>query len=451
VGSTLNGKWTIERLIGQGGMATVYAAVHRNRKRAAIKMLLPELSAHAEIRERFLREGYVANSVNHRGVVRVDDDDVSEDGAAYLVMELLEGQTVQERWEHLGRRMPLAQALGIADELLSVLIVAHGMGVVHRDLKPDNLYLTREGGLKVLDFGIARLRELGESSTATRTGAIMGTPAFMAPEQARGRWELVDPRTDLWAVGALLFTLVTGRPVHQAETANETLALACIQRAASVRTFASDVPAQIAQLIDGALAYEMGDRPADAASMQQALRAAAGELLSGTTWASSLDGERNGVRPQEPRVQPAAPANASVAAASPPTQLTAAVSHLAEPKKGNAKRLLWVVAALGLVVAIAVVLTRRTPETTDAPRTEVSQLRGASTLAAVPLPKSEVVAKPPAVAMAPSTESSVTAAASASVAAETSQPAVRPARRNSASASAQARSLMPPDPMSLRR
>jgi serine/threonine-protein kinase len=272
VGTILNGKWTIERLIGRGGMAVVYAARHRNKKRAAIKMLLPELSADPVIRERFLREGYVANSVEHAGAVRVDDDDVSEDGAAYLVMELLEGETVQSYWERAGSRLPLPAALALADQLLSTLIVAHAAGVVHRDVKPDNLYLTRNGTLKILDFGIARLREVGQSSRATRTGSVMGTPAFMAPEQARGRWELVDARTDLWAVGAVLFALITGRPVHQAETANETLALACIQRATPIRSLDPNVPAPVAELIDRALSYVSDERFSDATSMQQALR-----------------------------------------------------------------------------------------------------------------------------------------------------------------------------------
>jgi tRNA A-37 threonylcarbamoyl transferase component Bud32 len=465
VGSILNGKWTLERLIGQGGMAVVYRAVHRNRKRAAIKMLLPELSVHLDVRDRFLREGYVANSVNHRGVVRVDDDDVSEDGSAYLVMELLEGQTVQERWERLGRRMPLEQALAIADELLSVLIAAHSVGVVHRDLKPDNLYLTREGVLKVLDFGIARLRELGESSTATRTGAVMGTPAFMAPEQARGRWELVDPRTDLWAVGALLFTLITGRPVHQAETANETLALACIQRAVSVRSLAPEVPEGIAQVIDTALAYEMSERPVDAAAMQRVLRAAAGDLLSETTRASVLDWERTDAKASADR-QPAAPAaldpqarpapatHGDVPVAVAPTQLTAAVSQVAAPGNGHTGRLLWVVAALGIAVAIIVVLTRHTPATSNVPRPDVTEQHGASTLAARPQPSQPAVTTPQNEAIVVSAEPPVVASVGDSSSTKVPRSSGKTARRTGKVASTSppaVRTPKTPDPMSLRR
>ncbi|MCA9631121.1 MAG: serine/threonine protein kinase, partial [Myxococcales bacterium] len=224
VGSVLNEKWTLESLLGVGGMAAVYAATHRNKKRGAVKLLHPELSHEPTIRQRFLREGYVANTVDHPGAVRVDDDDVTEDGAAFLVMELLEGETLESRAERKGGRLPVSEVLPVADQLLDVLIAAHAKGIVHRDLKPENLFLTRAGVLKVLDFGIARLRENNEKSTATQTGSTMGTPAFMAPEQARGRWEDVDARTDLWAVGAILFNLLSGRLVFEARTTNEMLA-----------------------------------------------------------------------------------------------------------------------------------------------------------------------------------------------------------------------------------
>ncbi len=197
VGSVVNEKWTIDRLIGIGGMAVVYSATHRNKKKAAIKMLHPELSMDPDIRARFLREGYVANSVEHAGAVRVDDDDVAEDGAAFLVMELLEGETLQARHQRRGQRLPPAEAVGIIDPLLDVLVAAHAKGIVHRDLKPENVFLTQDGQVKVLDFGIARLRELRDTNAATRTGSLLGTPAFMAPEQARGRWDDVDERTDL--------------------------------------------------------------------------------------------------------------------------------------------------------------------------------------------------------------------------------------------------------------
>ncbi len=278
LGSVIKDKWRLDSLLGVGGMACVYAATHRNKKRAAVKMLHPELSVDAALRERFLREGYVANSVGHRGAVSVDDDDVSEDGAAFIVMELLDGESVEQRWQRKGRRLSLEEALAIGDQVLDTLAAAHERGVVHRDLKPDNLFLTREGVVKLLDFGIGRVRELSGARFTTQSGATMGTPAFMAPEQARGRWEDVDGQTDLWAVGATLFTLLTGEHVHVGETVNETLALAVTQPARSIKSLRPDLPARAVAFVDRSLAYAKPQRFPDARSMQVELRLIYAEL-----------------------------------------------------------------------------------------------------------------------------------------------------------------------------
>jgi eukaryotic-like serine/threonine-protein kinase len=181
LGRVLRGKYRLDRVLGIGGMAVVYAATHRNKKKFAIKMLHPELSIRENIRTRFLREGYVANSVEHPGAVAVLDDDVAEDGSAFIVMELLDGAPVDEVWTRQGQRLPLGTVLAIGDALLDVLVAAHGKKIVHRDLKPANLFLTSDGRLEVLDFGIARLHD-ETSSEATATGAMLGTPAFMAPD-----------------------------------------------------------------------------------------------------------------------------------------------------------------------------------------------------------------------------------------------------------------------------
>lgn len=274
VGSTLNYKWHLDRLLGVGGMAAVYEATHRNRKRAAIKLLHPEFSMNAAVRDRFLREGYVANSVGHAGAVSVDDDDVAEDGCAFLVMELLDGETLDARWERKGKRLAPEEVLSLVDQVLSTLHAAHAAGIVHRDLKPENLFLTRAGTVKVLDFGIARVRELSQSASKTQTGSMMGTPAFMPPEQARGRWDEVDARSDLWAVGATMFTLLTGHFVHEANTVNEAVAFAVTQPARSVAALVPDLPFPIVELIDRALAYDRGERWSSAATMQSALRRA---------------------------------------------------------------------------------------------------------------------------------------------------------------------------------
>jgi serine/threonine protein kinase len=272
VGRSIKDKWTLDRLIGVGGMAAVYAATHRNKKQAAIKMLHPELSLDPVVRDRFLREGYASNSVGHSGAVRVDDDDVAEDGCAYIVMELLDGETVEQRWQRKNYRLPPEEVLSLMDQLLDTLNHAHEKGIVHRDIKPENLFLTRDGAVKVLDFGIARLHELTGLVTSTQTGNTMGTPAFMAPEQARARWEDVDARTDLWAVGATMFTLLTGQFVHEGETVNETLAMAVTQPARSLSSLRPDLHPALIALVDRALAYDKAKRWPDATTMQEALR-----------------------------------------------------------------------------------------------------------------------------------------------------------------------------------
>ncbi|AUX24596.1 protein kinase [Sorangium cellulosum] len=278
IGHVLRGKWRLDHLLGAGGMAAVYAGTHRNGMRGAVKILRRELSENEEARSRFLREGYVANRVDHPGIVRVLDDDVTEDGAVFLVMELLEGETVEARRARAaGGVLGVAEVLAIADELLDVLAVAHERGIVHRDLKPDNLFLTRQGQLKVLDFGIARLNELsGPTNASTRAGTLMGTPQYMPPEQAKGQWDRVDARADLWAVGSTMFHLLSGRYVHQAETLPLLLLAAMTQPAPPVGSVLPAAPAAVAGVIDVALAFEPERRWPSARAMQRALRQARG-------------------------------------------------------------------------------------------------------------------------------------------------------------------------------
>ncbi|HEU5074896.1 MAG TPA: serine/threonine-protein kinase, partial [Polyangiaceae bacterium] len=277
IGTVINGKWTVERLIGVGGMASVYAATHRNSKRAALKIMHPELSAQATIRERFLREGYLANMVDHPGVVSIDDDDITEDGCAYLVMELVEGETLEARLRRKGP-LPPEEVLSFMDQVLHALATAHTRGVVHRDLKPENMLLAQNGEVKLLDFGIARARALSTDPTKTLTDGLMGTPAFMPPEQARGRWEEVDAQSDVWALGATMFTLLTGRNVHQAATTNEALAVAMMRHAPKLEEYRADLPASLLELVNKALEFEKKDRWPNATVMLLAVRRASSRL-----------------------------------------------------------------------------------------------------------------------------------------------------------------------------
>lgn len=273
VGSVLRGKWRIDNLLGIGGMAAVYEGTHRNGKRGAIKMLHLEHSTDAETRARFLREGYVANTVNHPGAVSVFDDDIAEDGSVFIVMELLIGKTLEELSQSRpDKRLGLLETMQLTDKLLDVLAAAHEKGIVHRDLKPDNVFVTHEGDLKVLDFGIARMRDVQASAKMTKTGNAMGTPAFMPPEQALGEWNRVDGRSDLWAVGATMFTMTTGRLVHNGDTLNQLLLKAMTHPAPPIRTVLPGVPADVADPIDKALAFDPKDRFTDARAMQAAVR-----------------------------------------------------------------------------------------------------------------------------------------------------------------------------------
>jgi serine/threonine protein kinase len=278
VGKTLHGKYRLDSLLGVGGMAAVYAATHRNGNRVAIKLLYPELTRSADVLARFVREGYAANRVGHPGAVRVLDDVRDEDGSAFLVMELLEGEAVDCIQASRDMRIAAADLMPWMDQLLDVLASAHDQGIVHRDIKPENLFLTRGGTLKVLDFGIARMKST-PSASITRTGNQFGTPPFMSPEQALGRMKDIDSRSDLYSVGATMFYLLTGHDVHPAESANEMLVLAATKPARPLASVAPDLPAPLAEVVDRALAFEREARWTDARAMQAALRKAHIEIF----------------------------------------------------------------------------------------------------------------------------------------------------------------------------
>jgi serine/threonine protein kinase len=307
----LDDKWTLERLLGVGGMAAVYAARHRNGARAAVKVLHPHLSHHKEVRERFQREGYAANQVEHPGAVKVLDDDVVADGpdkgTAYIVMELLAGQSLQDRLEK-GPAVGELEFLEIAGGVLEVLDAAHARGVVHRDLKPENLFLALpEGGdtgdkvqIKVLDFGLARLLQ-GQSITAY--GLALGTPSFMSPEQAAGRLDEIDGRTDLFALAATGFRLRSGRRIHEGDNPVELVTKMSKLAAPRIRTIAADVSEPFARVIDRALEFRREDRYETAAAMHKDVRHAIAQLEAGVARTQVAVGAPSGP-PRPPKPNP---------------------------------------------------------------------------------------------------------------------------------------------------
>ncbi len=276
IGRVLRDKWRIDSKIARGGMGTVFVARHKNNgSTAAIKILNAEFARDEDTKSRFMQEGYAANQVNHPGVVRILDDDVTEDGFAYLVMELLEGELLEQRRIRKGGKLELDEVYEIADQLLDVLAAAHAKGIVHRDVKPDNLFITREEKLKVLDFGFAQMKSSYRKEN-TATGFLIGTPGFMAPEQAMGSRALVDAQTDIWAVGATMFLLLSGQPCHAGDSPAEMLALAANFPVRSITTLEPRLPTKLSFAIDKALAFKKSDRWPDARSMQAALRAVPG-------------------------------------------------------------------------------------------------------------------------------------------------------------------------------
>lgn len=271
LGRTLNDKWTLDTLLGVGGTASVYAARHKNGKRVALKVLHPELSMHEHFRERFLREAYVGNRIEHPGAITVYDNEVTDDGCAFLVMDLLEGENLEVRRERKGGVLDALEVLSLMDAVLDTLHAAHEKGVVHRDIKPENLFLTHDNQLRLLDFGIAHIN-VPQNPGQTLAGVSMGTPAFMPPEQASAHWDKVDAQSDLWAVGASMFTLLTGRYVHQGGTVNESLVLAVTKPAPRVESINPGLPRPVAAIVNRALERDKNKRYKSAAEMQQDIR-----------------------------------------------------------------------------------------------------------------------------------------------------------------------------------
>ena len=233
VGTVVRG-YRLEGLLGVGGMAAVYAASHAG-GRVAIKILHAHVAVSKELRARFEQEALAVGRLGHPATVQVHAVSLTDEGAPFMVMELLEGESLGQRAHRLGE-VPALELLGYMETLLDVLAVAHDKGVIHRDIKPDNLFVTGDGRLKVLDFGIARMREGGQG-VHTRTGAMLGTTPYMAPEQIHAR--PLDGRADLFAVGATMFRVLAKRRLFEAESDASLLMMMGSTQAPSLRDVAS--------------------------------------------------------------------------------------------------------------------------------------------------------------------------------------------------------------------
>jgi serine/threonine protein kinase len=421
VGTWVRDKYFLESVLGSGGMATVYAARHRNKKRFAVKILHPELSRRRDITARFLREGYVANTVEHPGAVAVLDDDIAEDGSAFLVMELLEGASLEALAQAHGGRLPLEVVMAVAHQTLDVLAAAHARNVVHRDIKPANIFLTRDGRVKVLDYGIARLHE-GDGAT-TRTGVAMGTPAFMAPEQAAGRTSLIDGQSDVWSLGATMFALITGASVHQGETPQHQIVLAATQAPRSILDSSPTLPGLASALVDRALAFDKASRWPSAGAMRDAVDASHTALfgrplaevrLADVVLASGVDVSRSPTLASGPGVsgdvEPATLGPAGPQPLTAPAPVTEVpVLSKRPPPPSRSQWPMWIGAAALVAIAAALFLRNRTEvRSSPSPTAASPESPGVAldTAAAAPPPTGAGV-DPPVTSAAPPPEATV--------------------------------------------
>jgi len=257
-------------MLGSGGMGAVYVGRHEIGRREAIKILHPEIAQSDVLRERFKQEARAANLFKHPGIVDIRDIDVAEDGTPFLVMELVEGETLADLLRRAGA-IDRDELLRWMDELLDVLVAAHARGIIHRDIKPENLLVGPDGHLKVLDFGIARVRLEVPPEVRTLTGQILGTAGYMPREQLRG--EEIDGRADLYAVGATMFRLLSNRRIHDAPTEGSLLLRCATEPAPPLAGVAPGTPENICRVVDRALVLDPARRYPDAATMQGDVRA----------------------------------------------------------------------------------------------------------------------------------------------------------------------------------
>lgn len=274
LGEVLLGKYQVERVLGRGGMGIVLAAKHLELKhRVAIKLLSANLPGQEQFETRFLREAQVAASLRSENVVRVFDVGRLENGTPYMVMEWLDGNDLDHGPK--GANLPIEEAVDYVIQACDAMSTAHAQGLIHRDLKPANLFLVSdEHGvptIKVLDFGISKVRQgLEEQVSLTQTNGVMGSPLYMAPEQARSARD-VDARADIWSLGTILYELITGVPPFGGETLASVLIAVTTQEPTPPRVHRPETPEGLETVVLACLRKEPAERIASTRELQQAL------------------------------------------------------------------------------------------------------------------------------------------------------------------------------------
>jgi serine/threonine protein kinase len=279
VGAILSRKYPLKRAIGSGGMGTVFESINPDDGRVvAVKILSDDYRDDADVKTRFVEEGRTCQRLIHPNIVRVFDVAQAEDGTPYIVMELLEGVPLSA-YTRSGVRVPLAQAATILQGVLAGLGAAHAQGIVHRDLKPENVVLAREQNgtftAKILDFGIAKVMDVaGGMGSKTKTGVLLGTPAYMSPEQIKNAKD-VDARADLWSAGVLLYEMLTGRVAFPAPTEYARLAAVLNSTPAPLESVDREL-ARLSAVVQLAMQKDRAQRYQSALEMARALSGAMG-------------------------------------------------------------------------------------------------------------------------------------------------------------------------------
>ena len=310
-GEILGGKYRLEREIGRGTMGTVWSAVHLTLgQRVAIKLIAAEHAQAEEARQRFSTEAKAAARLRSRYVVQVYDDGETSAGTPYIVLEYLDGETLEQRLER-GRDLPLNDAVRVTRHVARALSRAHAAGIVHRDLKPANVFLTHSDDdevgwvAKVLDFGIAKVEEHGIASN-TKTGALLGTPLFMSPEQVRGA-NSVDSRSDLYSLGMVFYNSLTGSYAFNGDSFADVLVAICTAPLPDLRDAAPWVPASIADWFQRACARDVQQRFQSADEMIEGLDLALGVTTGAYARQSSPEVHIDTLRGHSPPVQHSVP------------------------------------------------------------------------------------------------------------------------------------------------
>jgi len=345
-GTIIDGKYRVERIIGAGGMGAVYEATQIAIDRKVAVKLLHRMYCHdPQVVERFHREARLAGSIGHDNICEVTDLGAFENGAPYLVMPVLKGNSLAEVLSDAAHPLSVARMGDIICQTLSALQAAHDAGIVHRDLKPDNIFVTkygdREDFVKLLDFGISKVLESDSVSNLTRTGTVVGTPFYMAPEQAKGSKD-IDFSIDIYAIGVIIYEVLVGRRPYDGDSYNEIMFRIIAEPFAPPRQINPSIPEALEQVILKAMSREPEARYRNPAQMREALRAA-------------LDGS--------PSSQMSLIATASTAMADSPAAVTAPehdrrASMTPVPARASGRWLIKavIIAAVLVVAAAAVVM-----------------------------------------------------------------------------------------------